>query len=120
MRVEEAVNSLFGWIKWTPLEKTSKLVIVQSLYNKSRNFIDGLFRYSVNVAVGDSWRAFSSHLDDAVGNVSDALISDVNSLRLIHHQTLDRIHWRLFLRPNQRKMAGLLDETMEVLFLLTH
>jgi hypothetical protein len=112
IRVEEAVNSLFTWRRWHHSKKN--LAKIEELYSKSKRFINGLFRYSMDIAVSDPWRIFTQHLDAALGGESE-FITDVNSLSILHVQALDRIKWRLFLRTNQRKMAGFLDETMQVL-----
>jgi hypothetical protein len=111
VRVEEAVNSMFTWRK--SHGGSTHLTEIDELYGKSKRFINGLFRYSMNIAVGDPWRKFTQHLDAAMLEESE-FITDVHSLSVMHVQALDRIRWRLFLRTNQRKMAGFLDETMQV------
>ena len=42
-------------------------------------------------------------------------MKNVHELAVGHGNAVDRVRWRLFLRSNQRKMAGFLDETMQII-----
>lgn len=108
------LNSLFGWQRNFDFNMQSS--VANDLYLKSKRFVDGLFRYSVNIGIQDPWNIFSHQLDNAVEG-SEAAIHNVESLSSLHNETLDRIHWRLFLRPNQKKMAGFLDEALQIILL---
>lgn len=113
VRVEEAVGSVFTWRKWCTW-KGNHAVMAAELYGKSRRFTRGLLEYAFGTAVRDPWHKFCTELNESLLDVGASTICDVSSLIVVHLQTLDRIQWRLFLRSNQRKMAGFLEDVLQV------
>lgn len=103
VRVDESVNSIFTWRK--TYKSTKHLATIDELYKKAKRFVNGLFRYAMNIAVGDVWIGFMRNVEEC---------RNVEGLVIAHGNCVERIRWRLFLKGNQRKMAGFLDEIMQI------
>lgn len=50
--------------------------------------------------------------------LEDGSAYNIDSLSSCIQETVDRIHWRMFLRPNQRKMNRILQGMMQVVLRL--
>lgn len=114
--------------------------VARAFYFESKYFISGLLRYSFDVGISDSWKMFLESLKQSVditidtedgcdtnsgeagffsrgsgddGYNSGNMIHDIESLSSVHQETLDRIHWRLFLRSNQQKLHKVILDMMQ-------
>lgn len=82
----------------------------QRLFWVLRAFTNGMLRYAHQVGISEVWRAFEHDLEKGV----DENAMDLAAVYRLHRQTLDIIHQRLLLRPNQRPLMKVVRTLIEI------
>ncbi|KAI8818958.1 Spc98 family-domain-containing protein [Fimicolochytrium jonesii] len=103
-----------SWLEEQPGEKvavwdTSNERAARQLFWEARAFVHGWLRYAFEIGVGGVWAKFQTDLDELV-NTS----ADLEKMYRLHHATLDRLHWRLLLRAQQRPIMSLVEGMLQI------
>ncbi|KAI9017352.1 Spc98 family-domain-containing protein [Gaertneriomyces semiglobifer] len=87
-------------------------IAAQRMYWEARMFVNGLLRYTHEVAINPCWESFLTTLTDAMSDSSVEQTSLEDVYRW-HFTTLERIRWRLLLKGKQRPVMVIIEKMLQ-------
>ncbi|KAJ1562159.1 hypothetical protein HK096_001502, partial [Nowakowskiella sp. JEL0078] len=131
-RINEVLNHLhhLPLFREVPSPKTAPAF---RLRHQAKALIAALLQYSRDIAIDQPWGQFLQVLGRVVELTNPNLqsspspeseyesdahtVTDLHMLHRLIHCVVDRIQWRLFLRPKQSRMAGLLEGVFQLVLM---